>query len=140
MFRRRKQGTPPQAAPEPFTYVHHGTVIEGRLTATGRVRVHGTLRGDVNVAGVLEVATSGVVECEHLTAHDVKVVGRVVATRLEAAGKVEIWKGGELVGDVFAAALDIEDGAHFTGRSEMVTSSSAPLADAALLPPPTTSD
>lgn len=48
-----------------------------------------------------------------------KVLGRVVAD-VRATGKVEIWKGGHLVGDVKARTLDIEEGAYFTGRSEMV--------------------
>jgi len=117
MFRRRN----PKAdeAKELFTYIHQGTVVEGKLTAEGRVRVHGVVRGDVAVKGVLEVAESGVVSCDRLSADHVKIIGRVSAKRLEATGKVEIWKGGELVGDVRAAALDIEDGARFTGRSEM---------------------
>ncbi len=115
MFRRVK----PIPAEEPFTYVHRDTLIEGKVTATGRVRVHGTIKGDVIVKGVLEVAESGVVACDTLVADEVKIIGKVTVGLLEASGKVEIWCGGELVGDVRAAALDIEDGAIFTGRSDM---------------------
>lgn len=117
MFKRVK----PTPAQEPFTYVHRDTIIEGKVTATGRVRVHGTVNGDVSVKGVLEVAESGVVACDTLVADEVKIIGRVTVGLLEASGKVEIWRGGELVGDVRAAALDIEDGAIFTGRSDMTS-------------------
>ncbi len=119
MLRRpaKTETEPPKR--EPFTYVHRGTVIVGELRAEGRVRVHGTVRGVVNVRGVLEVAESGLVEGSLVEAEEVKVLGRVVAD-VRAAGKVEIWKGGHLVGDVRARALDIEEGAYFTGRSEMV--------------------
>lgn len=121
MFKRRRNQTttPPQR--EPFTYVHRGTTISGELSGSGRVRVHGTVRGNVRVDGVLEVAEAGLVEGSWVVADEVKIIGTVKVESLTAHGKVEIWRGGELVGDVQAAALDIEEGARFTGRSEMTT-------------------
>ena len=106
------------SAREPFTYVHRGTVINGEVSGTGRVRVHGEIRGDVRIDGVLEVAESGSVEGAVVEAREVKVLGRVKAD-VVATGKVEIWKGGVLVGDVSAPALDIEEGATFNGFSHM---------------------
>lgn len=107
--------------PEPFTYIQRGTTIVGQLEARGRVRVHGVVKGDVRVDGPLEVAEAGLVEGARIEAEDVKIIGRVVVERLVARGKVEIWDGGELIGDVTAATLDIEEGARFTGRSEMAS-------------------
>jgi cytoskeletal protein CcmA (bactofilin family) len=121
MFRRR---TPrPDAAPaetggEAFTYVHGSTVVRGAIEATGRVRVHGTVRGDVRVDGVLEVAQGGLVEGERVEADEVRILG-VVRASVHAAVRVEIWKHGTLEGDVTTAALDIEEGATFVGRSMM---------------------
>lgn len=115
---------------EPFTYIQRGTTIVGELEARGRVRVHGVVRGEVKVDGPLEVAESGVVEGVTIEADEVKIIGRVVVEQLLVRGKVEIWKGGELIGDVRAAALDIEEGARFTGRSEMITEHKARLPDA----------
>lgn len=103
---------------EPFTYLHQGTTVQGDLTATGRVRVHGTVRGNVEVDGVLEVAEEGVIEGEHVRADEVKVIG-LVRANVEAAGKVEIWRQGRLEGNVQAKVLDIEEGAVFIGRSNM---------------------
>ncbi|MBX3140093.1 MAG: polymer-forming cytoskeletal protein [Trueperaceae bacterium] len=130
MFRRRKEEAGAKPPPEPFTYVHRDTVLTGDVEAKGRVRVHGTVRGDLRVAGVLEVAQSGLVEAASLEADEIKVIGKVVAKLVVARGKVEVWKGGELVGDVRAAALDIEDGARFTGRSEMIAPAQAAMAEA----------
>ena len=120
MLRRGKR----QAAvtSEPFTYIHRGTKIVGDLEATGRVRVHGAVQGNVTVNGVLEVAESGIIEGDLVVADEVKIIGRVRAS-VQAKGKIEIWKKGHLEGDVRAAALDIEEGATFTGRSEMNPSS-----------------
>src|SRR5690606_7367409 len=102
------------SAREPFTYVHRGTVINGEVVGTGRVRVNGEIKGNVRIDGVLEVAESGSVVGEMVEAREVKVLGRIKAN-VVAGGKVEIWKGGVLIGDVRAAALDIEEGATFNG-------------------------
>ncbi|HKI57479.1 MAG TPA: polymer-forming cytoskeletal protein [Trueperaceae bacterium] len=119
MLGRSKKQNPEKAASEPFTYIHRGTKIVGDVEAEGRVRVHGTVQGNVRISGVLEVAEAGVIEGEHVEADEVKILGRVRAN-VTARGKIEIWKDGQLEGNVRAAALDIEEGASFTGRSEMV--------------------
>ena len=116
MFRRKEKATQPSG--EPFTYIHQGTTLEGKLTAKGRVRVHGTVRGDVSVVGVLEVAEGGVIEGATIQATEVRIIGAVRAN-IEAKGKVEIWQKGRLEGDVHAGTLDIEEGAIFIGRSDM---------------------
>lgn len=116
--RSSKKSNQETTASEPFTYIHRGTTLVGDLEASGRVRVHGTVRGNVKVSGVLEVAEAGVIEGERVEADEVKILGKVRAN-VDAKGKIEIWKDGLLEGDVRAAALDIEEGASFTGRSEM---------------------
>ena len=112
------RGSDGPAQREPFTYVHKGTVVVGEIIATGRVRVHGEIRGNVKVDGVLEIAESGMVTGETVEADVVKVLGTVTADVM-ASGKVEIWKGGVLTGNVSAPALDIEEGATFVGFSHM---------------------
>lgn len=119
MLGRSKKQKQETAASEPFTYIHRGTKLVGDLEASGRVRVHGTIQGNVRVSGVLEVAEAGVIEGERVEADEVKILGKVRAS-VDARGKIEIWKDGQLEGNVRAAALDIEEGASFTGRSEMV--------------------
>lgn len=126
MFARR--GKKRRAGDEPFTYVHEGTTFRGDLQATGRVRVHGNVLGSVTVAGVLEIAPEGVVRGERIEAEQVRILG-VVEAPIIASGKVEIWSGGSLMGDVEAASLDIEEGASFTGRSVMRPSTPAQLTD-----------
>jgi len=119
MLGRSRKQNQEKAASEPFTYIHRGTKLIGDLEAQGRVRVHGTVMGNVRVSGVLEVAEAGVIEGEHIEADEVKILGKVRAN-VDARGKIEIWKDGQLEGDVRATALDIEEGASFTGRSEMI--------------------
>jgi len=119
MLKRSRKAEPEPARREPFTYVHRSTTIVGELHADGRVRIHGTVRGNIKVRGVLEIAESGVVEGELIEADEVKILGKVKAS-ISASGKVELWKDGRLIGNVRAAALDIEEGAFFTGHSEML--------------------
>ncbi|MEJ2290730.1 MAG: polymer-forming cytoskeletal protein [Deinococcales bacterium] len=114
----KKQKPQETTASEPFTYIHRGTKLVGDLEASGRVRVHGTVQGNVRVTGILEVAEAGIIEGDRVEADEVKILGKVRAN-VDAKGKIEIWKDGLLEGDVRASALDIEEGASFTGRSEM---------------------
>lgn len=100
-------------------------MVRGDLEAAGRVRVHGTILGNVRVEGVLEVAAEGSIKGERVEAEQVRILGSVEAL-VAATGKVEIWRGGSLDGDVRAASLDIEEGASFTGRSEMRPAGSPP--------------
>jgi cytoskeletal protein CcmA (bactofilin family) len=117
---KHQEATPPQASPtsDPFTYIHQGTEVHGDLIGKGRVRVHGTVRGNITVEGVLEIAEDGLVEGQLITADEVKIIGHVKAN-VEARIKVEIWQKGILEGDIRAVALDIEEGATFIGRSDM---------------------
>jgi cytoskeletal protein CcmA (bactofilin family) len=126
MFRRGQRNSQSKdAKPEPFTYIHQDTLIEGNLNAKGRVRIYGVVKGNVTIEGVLEVAEFGVVEGETIRAHEVRVLGRVKAN-VESTGKIEIWQKGELIGDIRATSLDIEEGATFIGRSEMRPHNPAP--------------
>ncbi len=103
---------------DPFTYINQGTELQGNIVAKGRVRIHGIVRGNITVEGVLEVAEDGLVEGDKIIADEVKIIGHVKAN-VEARVKIEIWQKGILEGDIRATALDIEEGATFIGRSDM---------------------
>lgn len=100
---------------EPYSYLHPGTTVEGTVRAK-RLRVDGTLRGKVEVEGVLEIAPGGRIDGGPVAAHDVRVAGALVAD-VRAEGTVEVWPGGRLEGDVRAGALDVDEGGRFLGRS-----------------------
>ncbi len=118
MFRRTAKPKDINSQTHTITFISSGTVLHGNLSAQGRVRVHGKINGNITVDGVLEVAADGVIEGEFIRAHEVKILG-VVKANIEVKGKIEIWQNGRLEGDVKARALDIEEGASFTGRSDM---------------------
>jgi cytoskeletal protein CcmA (bactofilin family) len=103
---------------EPFTFIHKGTLIVGNLTVPGRARIHGAVHGNLEVAGLLEIAESAIIEGSYIHADVVKIIGTVRAD-VWAHGKVEIWRTGKLTGNIYAASLDIEEGATFVGSSDM---------------------
>jgi cytoskeletal protein CcmA (bactofilin family) len=125
MFGRASKPQSQQRPSKAFTYIQQGTTVKGNLTVKGKIRVVGEVFGNITVDGVLEVAESGRIEGEAIQADDVIIIGHVKAN-IDARGKIEIWKKGRLEGDVQAAALDIEEGASFTGRSEMRVSDGVP--------------
>ena len=120
--------------PESFTLIDQGTIVQGNIDTTGRIQIHGVVKGNLNVNGVVEVAESGLIECEYIKADEVKIVGHVKAN-IETKGRLEIWKRGKLEGNVRAGILDIEEGAIFIGSSNM-----GPGSDAASLPETTTKE
>ena len=88
MFRREDKTKSEPVRKEPFTYIHRGTTLLGQLLAEGRVRVHGEVKGNVKIAGVLEVSKAGVIEGDLIEADEVKILGRVRAN-VVSGGKVD---------------------------------------------------
>lgn len=111
---------PPSRKPqrEPYSYLHRDTVIDGDVVVEGRLRIDGTVRGSVRTGGILEVAPAGRVEGGPVRAAEIRIAGSVVGD-VHAEDRAEIWRGGLVVGDVYAASLDVEEGARFRGRSVM---------------------
>ena len=107
--------------PESFTLIDQGTIVQGNIDTTGRIQIHGVVKGNLNVNGVVEVAESGLIEGEYVKADEVKIVGHVKAN-IDTKGRLEIWKRGKLEGNVRAGILDIEEGAIFIGSSNMGSS------------------
>lgn len=112
------QGNPRGQVSEPFTFIHQGTVIVGNVQVPGRARIHGEVHGNVNVQGLLEIAASAVIDGHYICAENIKILGQVRAD-VWAKGNVEIWRGASLTGNLYAAQLDIEQGATFIGSSDM---------------------
>lgn len=116
MFRKKEETK--SELPETFTLIDQGTIVQGNLDVTGRIQIHGIIKGNLTVKGVVEVAESGLIDGEYVRADEVKIVGHVKAN-VDAKGRLEIWKRGRLEGNVRAGILDIEEGAIFIGSSNM---------------------
>lgn len=102
---------------EQINMIGQGTVIDGTVRAQSDLRISGTVKGTVQVAGRVVVTGEGVIEGEVIAANahvDGKVEGTVtVEARLVLGGTAVIQ------GDIRTSKLVVEDGAVFTGKCDM---------------------
>ena len=92
--------------------------IEGKITGEEDLYIDGKVEGPISLQGQrLNVGRTGQLHCE-VTAREVVVHGRVTGN-LHARERVEIKKGGSVIGDITTARISIEDGAYFKGRADI---------------------
>ncbi|NPV53117.1 MAG: polymer-forming cytoskeletal protein [Firmicutes bacterium] len=114
MFTRRQES---QLVKGVDTVVGKDTEFEGKLVASGAVRIDGRLRGEIDTTGDLIIGEGGMVAAA-VRAKNVVIAGHVEGN-VVADGRLEIVPSGRLYGDVKVATLVIEDGAIFRGACEM---------------------
>jgi cytoskeletal protein CcmA (bactofilin family) len=99
------------------TIIGSTIVIDGEVSSSEDLLVHGKIKGRVTVQQDLYVGQSGTVEAEVETGN-LEISGRVNGN-IVARQKVEIATGGQAVGDVKAQRILIADGAIFKGNVDM---------------------
>jgi cytoskeletal protein CcmA (bactofilin family) len=104
------------AAPE--TIIGSNISIEGDITGTESLVIHGQVRGRVEVKEQVVVAQGGQVEAD-IQSQSVEVAG-FVQGNVHCTDRIEVKSGGRLVGDIRAARVLIADGAAFKGNVNMV--------------------
>ncbi|MCC7020328.1 MAG: polymer-forming cytoskeletal protein [Ardenticatenales bacterium] len=104
------------------------TSLSGVIRSDGGVRIDGHFEGHIDVAGNVVVGESGVVQVDVLRARNI-TVGGTVTGNVECGGRLEILATGQVVGDIVADAIMIDQGGVFQGASRM--RSAMPV-----LPPP----
>lgn len=121
MFRRREDTKPLSFPPSPSERVSSvlgsGIAWKGNLGGSGGLRIEGSFEGNINVRGLVVVAESGRVTCDHLRANSVVVAGAVKGDI--TAEKVEVRSSGRVWGDVVTAAFATEEGAYLRGQIRM---------------------
>ena len=96
------------------TVVGKDSVLEGRFEVSDGIRVDGTLKGVLISSGALIVGTSGQIEADPIRVKDAIVGGRVKG-KLEASHLVRLEASAEMIGDISAQVLVIEEGAVLHG-------------------------
>jgi cytoskeletal protein CcmA (bactofilin family) len=99
-----------------------GTRFEGLLTFEGRVRVDGSVKGEIRSDGLLVLGdgadVDAVIEVGTLIVRGGTLRGSVVAREL-----IEIHEGAKVHADITAPEIDIAKGSLFDGRCSMVPAS-----------------
>lgn len=103
--------------------VSRATTWRGELESDGNVHVHGRVNGSVTARNEVFVAEDAEVEAA-ITA-EVVVVAGVVRGTITCTGRFEVLPSGKVLGDVFAPALVVHEGALVTGNVAMTTDGAA---------------
>ncbi|MCF8034206.1 MAG: polymer-forming cytoskeletal protein [Desulfarculaceae bacterium] len=98
-------------------YLGQGIRQEGLLTFKGQARVDGEFKGEIQGEGLVLVGSSAMVEAK-IRADRVVISGRVTGN-VEATERIELKKPGNLIGDVTAPLVMMEEGVRFEGHCHM---------------------
>jgi cytoskeletal protein CcmA (bactofilin family) len=98
-------------------YLGEDTVFSGTLSFNGVVRIDGKMDGEVNTDDTLIVGENGVLEAD-INAGTVICRGKIKGT-IKASKRIEIHTNSEVVGNISAPALLVENGAIFDGNCDM---------------------
>lgn len=91
--------------------------LVGRLYIEGDVHLNGTVEGQVEATGTVEVVEGGSVKAS-LAGRGVTINGAVEGA-VTANDKLVLGRNGSLTGDIRVARLEIKDGAKFSGNVSM---------------------
>lgn len=93
--------------------------IKGSLEFGGKVRIDGTIEGQIAVDGELTIGEQGVVNGQ-ITARSAFVLGRVTGD-ISCTERIELHAGATVTGDIQAPRVVIQDGVAYEGRCRMAT-------------------
>lgn len=94
-------------------------VVKGDLTGKEDLVISGEFEGTVNLQGhCLTIGPEGKVKAEIQAAR--VIIHGSVHGNISVKERVEIYKTGQVVGDLVAPGISIEDGAYFKGKIEIL--------------------
>lgn len=102
-----------------LSLIGSGTVVEGKITTEGSIRIDGTMVGDVLAKANAAIGSTGVLKGT-LSAKNVSLAGRVKGTVM-ASEKLILESKSVLQGDIKSSKLVVDEGALFEGQCSMPT-------------------
>lgn len=102
--------------------IANGTVIEGKISTQGSMRIDGRVIGNVHVNGNLTIGTTGEVNGD-IEAKNAIIGGKVNGTII-VAEKLVFESKAVIKGDIKASKLVVDEGAIFDGKCIMTSASS----------------
>jgi len=98
------------------TIIGRGTLFEGTMKVENSVRIDGVFKGELTCSGALTISQSGEAYA-HLEGKDIYINGIVRGT--VRAEKVRLDSQARFIGDIYASALSVSEGAVFHGSCSM---------------------
>lgn len=94
-----------------------GTVIQGKLSFDTPVRIDGKLSGEVFSSRALIVGQTGRIDAQ-VQAASLIVMGSVNGS-VKATERIEIWRGGQISGEISTPVLVVQEGSCFSVSCSM---------------------
>lgn len=98
------------------TIIGRGTLFEGTMKVENSVRIDGVFKGELTCSGALTISQAGEAYA-HLEGKDIYINGIVRGT--VRAEKVRLDSQARFIGDIYANALSVSEGAVFHGSCSM---------------------
>ena len=114
LISRDKEG---KASSVEVNVISAGTVIEGKITTQGSIRIDGRVIGNIYSNGNLTVGATGEIQGD-IEAKNIIIAGKVNGT-ITAGGKLVFESKAVVKGDVKASKLVVDEGAVFDGKCVM---------------------
>ena len=99
--------------------------ITGSIKINGNARIDGKIEGSVHATGDLVIGTSAFLKAD-IEANTVNIAGEVHGN-IKTTDLLELSATARLLGDICTRQLKIEQGAHFTGKSQLLEETTSPL-------------
>ena len=116
---QRHQGGPSLPAGGETAYIGKSLLIKGEVSGSEPIHIEGRIEGSISLpGGHVSVGREGVVTSS-VQAGEVIIRGTVQGN-ITASDRVEIHRGGSLIGKVVTQRISIQDGAEMQGTIEMV--------------------
>ena len=98
------------------TIIGRGTLFEGTMKVENSVRVDGVFKGELKCSGALTISQSGEAYA-HLEGKDMYING--IVRGIVHAEKVRLDSQARFIGEIYANALSVSEGAIFHGSCSM---------------------
>jgi cytoskeletal protein CcmA (bactofilin family) len=113
-----RPGSPMASPARNLTCLGSSLIVRGQISGDEDLQIDGKVEGPVSLRGHrLTVGRTAELNSE-INAGEVVVYGKI-AGNLLVRDRVEIKKGGDVIGDIVTARISIEEGAEFKGRIEI---------------------
>ncbi len=100
------------------TVIAYGMTVTGSIKGEGNIKLEGRWVGEIDMKGSVLVTKTGEIRGP-VTTDTIEVAGRV-GGNITARRQLRLEVNGSIDGDISAAALTIENGGSFNGRSTML--------------------
>lgn len=117
MLGNNSKGKKSMAHDNVLNTISHGTVLEGKISTKGDIRVEGKVIGTISCDAKLVIGEKGSVE-GYVDARNAYIAGEVKG-EVVVRELLQLQETGRIEGDIYTQKLSVQVGATFTGNCRM---------------------